>query len=362
MKSVLKIFVISFSFVLLSNCKSVQQKNSNKTPFSLHFIQEKVIPANIKFQHTIVGGLSSIDYANGKYFAICDDKNTPRYYELDFTIHTSDKVKIKNVTFLQVKEDVDPESLRFDTTENVVYWTSEGNIRKNIPPAIFKSDTLGNLIHKISIPKPFLDTNNMYHNGTFEGLSLSKDKKSLWFNMELPLKSDGTEPTLIKGKYPIRITKIDKKTGELQKQFAYMLGEIPKDSKPSGKFRVNGIPEILSIDDTHFLLIERAYASGYKNGGNTVRIYFVDSSNASDISNLSSLKNTNYTPAKKTLLFDFESIRSQLTNNIVDNIEGITFGPKLPNGNRTLMVISDDNFRKFSPQIQQILIFEVIEN
>jgi hypothetical protein len=179
--------------------------------------------------------------------------------------------------------------------------------------------------------------------------------------MELPLKSDGNEPTLQEGKYPIRITKIDKKTGKLQRQFAYMLGKIPKDSNPSGKFRVNGVPEILSIDDTHFLLIERAYASGYKDGGNTVRIYYVDSSNATDISELPSLENANYTPAKKILLFDFETIRNQLTNGIVDNIEGITFGPKLPNGNRTLVLISDDNFRKFSPQLQQVIIFEVIE-
>ncbi|HFS66802.1 MAG TPA: esterase-like activity of phytase family protein [Flavobacteriia bacterium] len=358
-----KILILSLSLVLLSNCASVSKtKQQAGLPFSLKFLQEKIIPAKMVFNNTVVGGLSSIDYVNGKYYAICDAKKTPRYYTLDFSINTSDKVQIKDVTFLQVDDEVDPEALRFDTTDQTVFWTSEGNIRKAVPPAIFKSDTLGNLIEKLPIPKIFLNTKNLYHNGTFEGLSLSKNKKSLWFNMELPFKSDGTEPTLINGKYPIRITKVAKKTGKLQKQFAYMLGKIPKDSQPKGKFRVNGVPEILALGNNHFLLLERAYASGYKNGGNTVRIYYVDSKDATDISKISSLKNTSFTPAKKILLFDFETIRNQLTNGIVDNIEGITFGPKLSNGNRTLILISDDNFVQFSKQLQQIIIFEVVEN
>ena len=43
----------------------------------------------------------------------------------------------------------------------------------------------------------------------------------------------------------------------------------------------------------------------------------------------------------------------------LDNTEGMTFGPRLPNGNRTLVFVSDDNFRK--SQITQFLAFEVIE-
>jgi hypothetical protein len=42
----------------------------------------------------------------------------------------------------------------------------------------------------------------------------------------------------------------------------------------------------------------------------------------------------------------------------VDNIEGMTFGPKLPNGNRSLIMVSDDNFG--NTQISQFLAFEVI--
>ncbi len=356
-------FLLFLSILLsLWSCNSLKKTNTDTNrPFKISFLKEKIIPPNVKFNKTIVGGLSSLDYTNNKYYAICDDKNNPRFYELDISINTSDKVKIKKVHYLQVENDVDPEALRFDKTDNTIYWTSEGNIKKNISPAIFKMDTLGRILKKLPTPQMFQAKNGARHNGTFEGLSLSKDSKSLWVVMELPLKQDGNEPQLTDGKYPIRISKIDKNTGQIQFQFAYMLNKIPLDSNPSGKFMVNGVPEILSIDNTHFLVIERAYASGHQNGGNTVKIFFVDSTLASDISSINSLKNTTYIPAKKTLLFDFEKIRSKLTNGIVDNIEGITFGPNLPNGNRTLLVISDDNFQKFSKQIQQIIIFEVIE-
>jgi hypothetical protein len=40
-----------------------------------------------------------------------------------------------------------------------------------------------------------------------------------------------------------------------------------------------------------------------------------------------------------------------------DNIEGITFGPKLANGKPTLLFVSDNNFS--DKQKTQILLFEV---
>jgi len=189
---------------------------------------------------------------------------------------------------------------------------------------------------------------------------MSIDPDYFWVGMELPLKQDGEEPKLVKTDSPVRISKINKETGVVEYQFAYYLNPIPKDSKPKGKFRVNGLPEILSIDDKTFLFIERAYASGYKDGGNTVKIYKVNVENATDIKNINSLKAKKFTAASKTLLFDFESIRSKLTKGIVDNIEGICFGKTLKNGHRTLVLVSDNNFSKFSPQLNQIIVLEII--
>ena len=41
----------------------------------------------------------------------------------------------------------------------------------------------------------------------------------------------------------------------------------------------------------------------------------------------------------------------------IDNIEGVTFGPNLPDGHRTLLFVSDNNFSLL--QKTQFLLFEI---
>ena len=365
-KTTILLFIVS---ITLWNCASTKDTLNTKIS-SLHFIGEKVIPANTTFQNTKVGGLSSIDYVKGKYYLISDDKDKPvRFYEmeLDYNKDHFNNIEITNVIKINNdSEGIDPESLRFDKQTKHFYWTSEGHSRKKISPAIFEIDNNGNAIKTHKTPELFQakyisKTTGTRRNGTFEGLSMSVNPDFYWVGMELPLKQDGDEPLLEKGNYPIRISKINKQTDELVYQFVYQLAEIPKNSIPENKFIVNGCPEILEIDKTHFIFLERAYASGHKDGGNTVKIFLVDISNASDVSKINSLKSQTYTPAKKTLLFDFETIRNQLTKGIVDNIEGITFGKTLANGNRTIVVVSDNNFNKFNPQLNQLIVFEVFK-
>jgi hypothetical protein len=69
-----------------------------------------------------------------------------------------------------------------------------------------------------------------------------------------------------------------------------------------------------------------------------VQLFHVDTTGATDVSSLDSLAGEGWTPVRKTLLYDFgASFRP-------DNLEGMTFGPELPDGDRTLVVVSDDNF------------------
>ncbi len=42
----------------------------------------------------------------------------------------------------------------------------------------------------------------------------------------------------------------------------------------------------------------------------------------------------------------------------IDNIEGVTFGPVLPNGHRTLIFVADNNFA--AKQKSQFLLFEIL--
>ena len=54
---------------------------------------------------------------------------------------------------------------------------------------------------------------------------------------------------------------------------------------------------------------------------------------------------------EKTLLVDLAQFGVEL-----HNLEGLTFGPTLETGNRSLIIVSDDNF----DGVTQFLVFEVL--
>jgi hypothetical protein len=57
-------------------------------------------------------------------------------------------------------------------------------------------------------------------------------------------------------------------------------------------------------------------------------------------------------PAEKTLLIDLDTLGIPL-----DNVEGMAFGPDLPDGRRSLILVSDNNFAP--AQFTQFLLFAV---
>src|SRR6185295_11959603 len=99
-------------------------------------------------------------------------------------------------------------------------------------------------------------------------------------------------------------------------------------------------------------VIERAWSTGRV--PSDVRVYLADARYAEDISSI----NLEVTPARKPitkkLLLDMSSL-----NRFIDNIEGVTFGPVLPNGHRSLIFVADDNFASY--QKSQFLLFEIVE-
>ncbi|MBT8385257.1 MAG: esterase-like activity of phytase family protein, partial [Bacteroidia bacterium] len=222
-------------------------------------------------------------------------------------------------------------------------------------------DTLGAVKKYFNIPKHFKSSSiqKPRHNGTLEGLTIGFDNKGFWIAMELPLEADGVEPALVITNSPVRITYIDEESNLPTKAFAYQLGLIAK--APKGNFAVNGLTDILMYEKDKFYVVERSYSSGLGNQGNTVKIFNVDASKATNIFDFDTLKEGSYIPAKKELLFDFESIKDSLTEKSIDNIEGISFGPSLANKNKTLLLVADNNFNKLGPQKNQFILLEIVD-
>ncbi|WP_299679182.1 esterase-like activity of phytase family protein [uncultured Tenacibaculum sp.] len=356
--------------------------DTNTSISSIRFIGEQIIPDGFQFNGNIVGGLSSIDYANNKFYLISDAPNAPirvysadlNYTETEFTsINITSEIELLDTNNTSFINPIDPEALRIDTDANSIIWASEGNINNGENPFIREASLNGNFKRDFTIPSIFeaksIDTEGPRHNGVFESISLSIDKKGYWVGMELPLKEDGVEPIFaMDTDSPVRIAYINKSTGKFEKQFAYELDKVAREVVGTGfNFTVNGLVELLEYDTNKFLALERSFTTGADDGGNNVKIYKVDASNATDISTISSLKGANYVKATKTLLFDFELIRDQLSSipagngaKVVDNIEGITFGPRLANGNLSIVLVADNNFSAFGQQLNQFVVFEVL--
>lgn len=358
-------YKVLFSLILFGflSCK----KESN---IQLKFVDEYIVQDSLVFKNTIIGGISGIDYHKDKYYMVVDDAKDPRILVTDINI-SNDKInaveflslfQLKDTTNQFYKENaLDLESIFVDDFERI-NLVSEGKIYKGKNPSIFTIDKNDGLVEQISIPEYFKANSKAKpkHNGTFEGSSVSYNRKGFWVAMEAPMKADGEEPTFHKTQSPIRITYFDNQFKKATKQFAYQLEKIDKPAK--GKINLNGVTAILEYAENQFFVIERIYQSGYGALGNTVRIFKAKIDNKStNTLNIQSLKQTNYIPLKKELMFDFELAKDQLTDGIIDNIEGITFGPKLSNGNQSLILVSDDNFQVYGKQLNQFILLEIVK-
>ncbi len=338
---------------------------------SLDYIGQQVIPHGWAYKDTVVGGLSSLDYIpeTGRYVAISDDRsenNPARFYELklDFEAsgfkgwHLSDMHFIKRPDgsmfpkpeFFGRKASVDPEALRLSPAGNSYFWTSEGHARKGVNPFIREMTRSGNYIRDFLVPQKYMvaEGKGIRDNLAFEALTVSSDQKSIMVSTEGPLIQDGEEANVDHGA-PLRLLQLDIASGQPRHEYVYNVSPVHEETLPVGNFSVSGVVDILAVSTNKYIVVERSFSFG---AGLSVKLFLADLSGATDVLNFDSLKERPYQPAQKTLLADIGKFGI-----VVDNIEGISFGKRLKDGRRSLILISDNNFR--SAQVTQILVFAV---
>ncbi|UZH55287.1 esterase-like activity of phytase family protein [Salinimicrobium tongyeongense] len=361
-----KAFLLVFTAAAFLSCKS--SRTGSTSNVQVRFLDDYNIANELSVKGTEVGGLSGIDYQEGNFYMVSDQPSAPRIYIANLSLSEE---KIDTIVFSDVilidKEHVslkgqhlDLESILFEAEEGNFVLSSEGNIKKKKDPMLFRVSKKGDYIDSFAVPENLLaeSVKKPRNNGTLEGLATSYDQKGIWAAMELPLVTDGPKPKLYATKSPVRITYFDKKTGEPVKQFPYRLEGIAKI--PWLYFAVNGVTDLLEYAPDKFLILERGFAAGHGQKGNTVRIFDVDASLATNTLDINNLRVSFNNPAKKTLLYDFKWAKKFLSQEIIDNIEGITFGPTLPNGNQSLILISDNNFNSMGPQLNQVILMEFV--
>lgn len=340
---------------------------------ALRLVGEARWPHRAEFQGTALGGFSGIDYdpARGEYLLLSDDRSdlaAARFYRMRWPSVGAEPPQPAGVTLLRQAGGatwparraatadipvVDPEAIRWRPDTGTVLWTSEGDIARGFGPALYESRGDGTLVREIALPAMFAadrrGRSGPRDNLGLEGLALTPDGRDAWVAMENALRQDGPVPTLRAPGGPCRFTRIDLATGQARRQIAYLPDAIPLRPLLPGTYADNGVSEVLMIDGHRMLVLERAYATGI---GNSLRLYEIDTREASDTLALDALSPDNHRPAPKTLVADFAALGLSR----LDNTEGLCWGPDLPGGRRMLVAVSDDNFNPL--QVTQFAAFE----
>jgi len=377
-----RIFLIVFVATLFNACSITRSRilQKDQPVNSLKFLGSYELPYNEQFNGTTIGGLSGIDYdpENRIYHLICDDRsniNPARFYsaKINFTQSGISNVQFVNSTALLQRDGEyypdskknpahasDPEAMRYNPTTKQFIWASEGEriIGKDTilsQPALTIINKKGKYIDKLPLPfqtRMYATEKGLRQNSVFEGIAFANNFKTMYVSIEEPLFEDGPRAGLQDTTAFTRIIKYDMASRKPIAEYAYRLEPVAHPATPANAFMINGITDILAIAENMLLVIERSFSTGKK--ASTIRVYSTDLSNASNILNTESLiQNPATNIALKKLLINMDSLGIY-----IDNIEGVTFGPELPNGNKTLIFVSDNNFSK--DQKTQFILFEVV--
>ena len=371
--------ICSLSFLFISCKNSNSQSSTSISPSTansisgLRLISDYNIAAQTQFNGVEFGGISGIDRdSEGHYWAISDDRGevaNPRAYVLDIALDANQisSITINKMIYLHDENNqlhpigrktIDPESIRMAQNGHV-YISSEGNYSSNstdlYQPFIREYSLNGSIIRQFDIPKAFYYQDNLTQGGRsnklFEALTLTP-KGELFAATEDALIQDGPMTSINNGSV-IRFLKFDINTGQNTAQYAYDILKIPVDSPPETFRPDNGVSEMLALSENEFLVIERAYADLV---GNTIRIVKATiQPNTTDVRQISSLVNAQYQSISKQTLLE---LPIQYNSIKIENIEGISWGPTLANGHRTLILVSDNNFQ--NQKNTQFLAFEVL--
>jgi hypothetical protein len=344
--------------LFVTACSSAQTSSTGLT-----YLGQIDFPTTYVFDDTAVGGLSAISYDPGRqvYYVISDDrsrKNPARFYTVRITLKDNRFIGIEwldttplldrtGAQFPPLSPDAtppvlppDPEGIAFDERRQQLYWSSEGErIVKDpnrpllLDPWVRVAGLDGSFRSQFALP-PVLSMSQQdagpRKNMGLEGLTLTPSGSFLFAGMEDPGFNDGSRPTADAGALT-RVTRFDVASGAATAQYAYPLDPI---TAPNGD--ANGLSDLVALDDNSFLAIERSHGTH-----NVARIYRTSTAGADNILGRPSLRDAPPAAMTKSLVADLSTMPEVAH---LDNVEGITLGPKLSDGRQVVVLVTDDNF------------------
>jgi hypothetical protein len=176
-----------------------------------------------------------------------------------------------------------------------------------------------------------------------EGLAITPAGDRLIAAMQGPLLQDAERlpDGKLRGNF-VRLLSIDLHDHSVQ-AFVYPL----EDSSA-------GISEILAVNEDEFLVLERDSTVG--NEAKIKKITRIHLAGATDVMGIARLPHctlpAHIRPVQKTILLDFLDPKFELVGDrFPEKIEGLAFGPKLPDGRLSLIATVDNDFEADQPSM-----------
>lgn len=337
--------------------------------------------------HNQFGGISGTDYCPKSeiYFGLSDRGAKDgavdylcRFHELKIDIdpHHEDPVKVKIVNSILIKNQsalpypgasnaiyetperarrLDPEGIRIDSNQKI--WISD-----EYGPYLMQFDREGNFVQELPVPNNLLikypspssseeDARNQTgrrSNRGMEGIALTPSGRFLVGIMQSPLLQDSYPSDKEKPiGFNARIICFDLEDGTTSQH-------VYRQERDKNKMH-----EILAIDEHRFLVIEQDGKPGAESKMKS--IFQINMKKATDVSDVASLADKKLPkgikPVKKKLFLDLLDDRFGLASTMPEKVEGLCFGPTLPDGRKTLIVVTDNDFRSNEPTMFYVFAF-----
>lgn len=394
MKYVVGLLVVALS---VSACATTSSRPAASAPrgtaslalpahFRLNFVDAVIFPSGTVIPALgarPIGGLSAITplATPGEYAAISDETVSPRLMRFRIAAQSDrlvvDPVDAHEISLPAVARTngaaTDFEGLAC-FTDGTCYLSSEGNQEREprLAPSIVGYRD-GSLVDRVSLPDRFRPViagpalKGVRRNEAFEAFVATSDGSRLVAVSETALVQDGDAPTPDAGS-PARVLVLQRRGRRFVPgpEYIYPVDRVtlPDDyTQASGS---NGVVEILPLEDGTFLTMERSFVyenAGARRGRNDILLYRVSFDGADDVSKVFSLareRPRGVRVVSKTRVLSLDELVPRLPASLasLDNFEGLTVGPRLANGDASLLLLSDDNFSK--TQVTAFLLLRIV--
>jgi hypothetical protein len=284
-------------------------------------------PVTLSSGTTGAAELSGITHVGSTGYLAVGDNGAPALWRLSVTLEgTTGRISAATVSGSLAVPGLGSDS------EGIAYRAATGSVfvADEVASTIGQFDAVGGAtLAPVAVPSIYAPANVQ---GNFGLEALAWGAGGLWTANEEALLPDGAVSTTAAGSW-VRIQRFGSDLAAAG-QWAYRTDPISALSSLTTAER-SGVVDVLPWSASSLLVLEREFGGALP--AFRSRLYGVELGSGSDVAAVGSLAGGGFTPLTKTLLWErsFSALAPS-------NFEGMTFGPVLDDGRRSLLLVSDN--------------------